>query len=79
MTFKSLSMLRGQVLSRFIGSVKNNPYDFIYFLFYACCLTTFTVLLVNPDSALKFFILCALLAFFVLKPVRQRFLQRVGA
>jgi len=55
-------MLRGQVLSRFIGNVKNNPYDFIYFLIYACCLTAFTLLLVSPDNALKVFILCALLA-----------------
>lgn len=55
-------MLRGLLFSGFIRSAKNNPYDLIYFFIYAAFFSTLTLLLVNPDSALKLFILSALLA-----------------
>jgi O-antigen ligase len=44
------------MFSRFIYSIKNNPFDFIYFLFYAGILATLGMVLVNPDEALKIFI-----------------------
>ena len=49
-------MLRQHTLSRFACSIKNNPFDFIYVLFYAGILVTLAMLLVNPDEALKVFI-----------------------
>ena len=49
-------MLRQHMFSRFICSIKNNPFDFIYFLFYAGILATLAMVLVNPDEALKVFI-----------------------
>ncbi|WP_423061254.1 O-antigen ligase family protein [Citrobacter portucalensis] len=49
-------MLRQHMFSRFICSMKNNPFDFIYFLFYAGILATLAMVLVNPDEALKVFI-----------------------
>ncbi|MGS0637985.1 O-antigen ligase family protein [Citrobacter sp. VF227] len=49
-------MLRQHTLSRFVCSIKNNPFDFIYVLFYAGILVTLAMLLVNPDEALKVFI-----------------------
>lgn len=49
-------MLRQHMFSRFIYSIKNNPFDFIYFLFYAGILATLAMVLVNPDEALKVFI-----------------------
>lgn len=49
-------MLRQHMFSRFIFSIKNNPFDFIYFLFYAGILATLAMVLVNPDEALKVFI-----------------------
>jgi O-antigen ligase len=44
------------MFSRFIYSIKNNPFDFIYFLFYVGILATLGMVLVNPDEALKIFI-----------------------
>ncbi|HBC8646827.1 TPA: O-antigen ligase family protein [Citrobacter koseri] len=55
-------MLRGHTFSRFIRSTQNNPFNVIYFLFYAGCLTTLAMLLINPDEALKVFIACAVLS-----------------
>ena len=49
-------MLRQHMFSRFICSIKNNPFDFIYVLFYAGILATLAMVLVNPDEALKVFI-----------------------
>ncbi|MDE9618742.1 O-antigen ligase family protein [Citrobacter portucalensis] len=49
-------MLRQHMFSRFICSMKNNPFNFIYFLFYAGILATLAMVLVNPDEALKVFI-----------------------
>ncbi|WP_336285320.1 O-antigen ligase family protein [Citrobacter arsenatis] len=49
-------MLRQHMFSRFINSIKNNPFDSIYFLFYAGILATLAMVLVNPDEALKVFI-----------------------
>lgn len=49
-------MLHQHMFSRFIYSIKNNPFDFIYFLFYAGILATLGMVLVNPDEALKIFI-----------------------
>ncbi|KLV69368.1 O-antigen ligase family protein [Citrobacter sp. MGH110] len=49
-------MLRQHMFSRFICSIRNNPFDFIYFLFYAGILATLAMVLVNPDEALKVFI-----------------------
>ncbi|MDV7072283.1 O-antigen ligase family protein [Citrobacter werkmanii] len=49
-------MLHQQMFSRFIYSIKNNPFDFIYFLFYVGILATLGMVLVNPDEALKIFI-----------------------
>ncbi len=49
-------MLRQHMFSRFICRIKNNPFDFIYFLFYAGILATLAMVLVNPDEALKVFI-----------------------
>ncbi|MCU6175962.1 O-antigen ligase family protein [Citrobacter cronae] len=49
-------MLHQHMFSRFIYSIKNNPFDFIYFLFYVGILATFGMVLVNPDEALKIFI-----------------------
>lgn len=49
-------MLHQHMLSRFIYSIKNNPFDFIYFLFYVGILATLGMVLVNPDEALKIFI-----------------------
>lgn len=49
-------MLRQHTLSRFVCSIKNNPSDFIYVLFYAGILVTLAMVLVNPDEALKVFI-----------------------
>jgi len=44
------------MFSRFVCSIKNNPFDFIYVLFYAGILATLAMVLVNPDEALKVFI-----------------------
>lgn len=55
-------MLHEHVFSRFIGSAKNGPYDFIYFLIYAGCLAAMPLALVNSENALKLFILCAMLS-----------------
>lgn len=55
-------MLREPLLSGFIRSTRNNPYDLLYCLIYVTCFATLSLLLVNPDSALKLFILSALLA-----------------
>ncbi|WP_213134313.1 O-antigen ligase family protein [Citrobacter sp. FP75] len=55
-------MLRQNMFSRFIDNTKNNPYDFIYQLFYAGLLATLAMVLVNPDEALKVFIACAALS-----------------
>ncbi|WP_441545690.1 O-antigen ligase family protein [Citrobacter freundii] len=49
-------MLRQHMFSRFVCSIKNNPFDFIYVLFYAGILATLAMVLVNPDEALKIFI-----------------------
>ncbi|HFS5871720.1 TPA: O-antigen ligase family protein [Citrobacter werkmanii] len=49
-------MLHQHMFSRFIYSIKNNPFDFIYFLFYVGILATLGMVLVNPDEALKIFI-----------------------
>lgn len=49
-------MLRQHMFSRFVCSIKNNPFDFIYVLFYAGILVTLAMVLVNPDEALKVFI-----------------------
>jgi O-antigen ligase len=49
-------MLRQHMFSRFVCSIKNNPFDFIYVLFYAGILATLAMVLVNPDEALKVFI-----------------------
>ena len=49
-------MLRQHMFSRFIYSIKNNPFDLIYVLFYAGILATLAMVLVNPDEALKVFI-----------------------
>ncbi|HCB1600714.1 TPA: O-antigen ligase family protein [Citrobacter freundii] len=49
-------MLRQHMFSRFVCSIKNNPFDFIYVLFYAGLLATLAMVLVNPDEALKVFI-----------------------
>ncbi|MBW9350254.1 O-antigen ligase family protein [Citrobacter sp. EC_71] len=49
-------MLHQHMFSRFIYSIKNNPFDFIYFLFYVGILATLGMILVNPDEALKIFI-----------------------
>ncbi|HCJ6189343.1 TPA: O-antigen ligase family protein [Citrobacter freundii] len=49
-------MLRQHMFSRFVCSIKNNPFDFIYVLFYAGILATLAMVLVNPDKALKVFI-----------------------
>lgn len=49
-------MLRQNMFSRFIFSIRNNPYSFIYILFYAGILATLAMVLVNPDEALKVFI-----------------------
>lgn len=48
-------MLRQHMFSRFICSIKNNPFDFIYFIL---CRdpATLAMVLVNPDEALKVFI-----------------------
>lgn len=55
-------MLRQHMFSRFICSIKNNPYNFIYILFYAGILITLAMVLVNPDEALKVFIVSAVLS-----------------
>ena len=55
-------MLRQHMFSRLICSIINNPYDFIYVLFYAGILATLAMVLVNPDEALKVFIVCAILS-----------------
>lgn len=55
-------MLRQHMFSRFIYSIKNNPFDFIYFLFYVGILATLGMVLVNPDEALKIFIFSAALS-----------------
>ncbi|MBY6246480.1 O-antigen ligase family protein [Citrobacter werkmanii] len=49
-------MLHQHMFSRFIYSIKNNPFDFVYCLFYAGILATLGMVLVNPDEALKIFI-----------------------
>lgn len=49
-------MPRQHMFSRFIYSIKNSPFDCIYFLFYAGILATLAMVLVNPDEALKVFI-----------------------
>lgn len=49
-------MLHQHMFSRFIYSIKNNPFDFVYFLFYVGILATLGMVLVNPDEALKIFI-----------------------
>lgn len=49
-------MLRQHMFSRFVCSIKNNPFDFIYVLFYSGILATLAMVLVNPDEALKVFI-----------------------
>ena len=49
-------MLRQHMFSRFVCSIKNNPFDFIYVLFYAGIRATLAMVLVNPDEALKVFI-----------------------
>lgn len=64
-------MLHGHVFSRGIGSVKNNPYDVLYFLVYTACFSALTLLLVNPDSALKLFTLSAILTLpLIIKNIR---------
>ncbi|WP_370606770.1 O-antigen ligase family protein [Citrobacter werkmanii] len=55
-------MLHQHMLSRFIYSIKNNPFDFIYFLFYVGILATLGMVLVNPDEALKIFIFSTVLS-----------------
>lgn len=55
-------MLLQHMFSRFICSIKNNPYNFIYILFYAGILITLAMVLVNPDEALKVFIVSAVLS-----------------
>ncbi|WP_196209579.1 O-antigen ligase [Citrobacter sp. Res13-Sevr-PEB04-36] len=55
-------MLRQNMFSRFIDNTKNNPFSFIYQLFYAGILVTLAMVLVNPDEALKVFIACAALS-----------------
>ena len=55
-------MLRQNMFSRFIDNTKNNPFSFIYQLFYAGLLVTLAMVLVNPDEALKVFIACAALS-----------------
>ena len=55
-------MLRQHMFSRFIYSIKNNQFDFIYVLFYAGILATLAMVLVNPDEALKVFIFSSALS-----------------
>ena len=55
-------MLRQHMFSRFVCSIKNNPFDFIYVLFYAGILATLAMVLVNPDEALKVFIFSSALS-----------------
>lgn len=55
-------MLRQHMFSRFICSIKNDPYAFIYLLLYVGTLVTLSMVLVNPDEALKVFIVCAILS-----------------
>ena len=44
------------MFSRFIDNTKNNPFNFLYQLFYTGILVTLAMVLVNPDEALKVFI-----------------------
>lgn len=55
-------MLRQHIFSRFMLSIKNNPYDLIYFLFYAGILAALAMVLVNPDEALKMFVVSSVLS-----------------
>jgi O-antigen ligase len=50
------------MFSRFIDNTKNNPFNFLYQLFYTGILVTLAMVLVNPDEALKVFIACAALS-----------------
>lgn len=55
-------MLCQNMFSRFIDNTKNNPFNFLYQLFYTGILVTLAMVLVNPDEALKVFIACAALS-----------------
>lgn len=55
-------MLCQNMFSRFIDNTKNNPFNFLYQLFYAGILVSLAMVLVNPDEALKVFIACAVLS-----------------
>ncbi|SUX82686.1 Uncharacterised protein [Citrobacter koseri] len=56
-------MLRGHTFSRFIRSTQNNPFNVIYFLFYAGCLTTLAMLLIQSRRSFKsFYCMCGSVA-----------------
>lgn len=52
----------GHVLSHFIYYTKKDPYKLVGILLYAGCLLTLAMVLVNPDEALKVFIVSTVLA-----------------